>query len=640
MRINNQRIDSSGYRIIALDDDAAIVDSLATLLKKSGFEITGVTDPVEAIEKICVGKYDMLILDYMMDKMNGDKVVEKIREFNKEIYILLLTGHRDLVPPLETLKSLEIQGYCEKSDKIDQLILLIESGIKSISQMNAIKKFKDEMNDTLKLMVAQQNLELKNLLNNAGQGFMTFSKDLSIEPVFSNECINLFGRNIEYFYFPDLIYPDDEEQKELLVSLLKKAIEVKNKFKREVYLSILPKIIEVNDKFVSIDYKVINAPLNDGAEKFMLVLTDITEKRLLENQIEREKENMEMIVRAVADYDTFIGIIKEFKRFNSSMMYEILESGQPLKIIIFEIYRTMHNFKGNFGQFRMLNAVNKIQDFESAVSLLMKDLSKTNIEEFKDFIFSNDISTWLEKDLSTIKNTLGENFINKNDSIIINKQRLEELERQLALKLSPQEHMLVSDALRQLKYKPFYSLLKLCPEYITSLAEQSEKPIKAFKIEGGDFLVDTEKYRSFTNTLIHVFRNIIDHGLEPPEERLAKGKDEYGTIKCQITRNNDKITIMVCDDGRGVDFEKIKEKALKSGFIEKDATTEITNEILLNILFEEGFTTKDTVSMLSGRGMGLSIIKAETDRIGGVVQIESCAGRGTKFIFKIPVYAD
>ena len=89
-----------------------------------------------------------MILDFIMTPFHGDQVVEEIRKFNKELYILLLTGHKDLAPPLETIKRLDIQGYCEKSDKFDQLLLLIESGIKSISQMQEIKKINTELKDT------------------------------------------------------------------------------------------------------------------------------------------------------------------------------------------------------------------------------------------------------------------------------------------------------------------------------------------------------------------------------------------------------------------------------------------------------------------------------------------------------------
>lgn len=149
MRKNNvQESASNGYKIIAVDDEMGIVDSLSIFLKRSGYDFTGVTDPMEAIERVRNEHFDLMILDFIMDPIHGDQVVEEIRKFNKELYILLLTGHKDLAPPLETIRMLDIQGYCEKSDKFDQLLLLIESGIKSIAQMNEIKRMNEELADT------------------------------------------------------------------------------------------------------------------------------------------------------------------------------------------------------------------------------------------------------------------------------------------------------------------------------------------------------------------------------------------------------------------------------------------------------------------------------------------------------------
>ena len=148
MRKGNLEQVSNGYKIIVVDDEIGIIDSLSIFLKRSGYEFTGVTDPMEAIEKIRNEHFDLMLLDFIMTPIHGDQVVEEIRKFNKELYILLLTGHKDLAPPLETIRRLDIQGYCEKSDKFDQLLLLIESGIKAISQMNLIKKINNELKDT------------------------------------------------------------------------------------------------------------------------------------------------------------------------------------------------------------------------------------------------------------------------------------------------------------------------------------------------------------------------------------------------------------------------------------------------------------------------------------------------------------
>ncbi len=150
MRINIQSASKTGYKIIAVDDDEGIIDSLSVFLKRSGYELTGITNPIEAIERIKNEHFDLLILDFIMDPIHGDQVVEEIRKFNKDLYILLLTGHKDLAPPLDTIKRLDIQGYCEKSDKFDQLLLLIESGIKAISQMNEIKRINEELLETSK----------------------------------------------------------------------------------------------------------------------------------------------------------------------------------------------------------------------------------------------------------------------------------------------------------------------------------------------------------------------------------------------------------------------------------------------------------------------------------------------------------
>ena len=148
MRKNINEHVSNGYKIICVDDEPGILDSLSVFLKHDGYQITGVTDPLEAIELVKKEHFDLMLLDFIMTPIHGDQVVEEIRKFNKELYILLLTGHKDLAPPLETIKRLEIQGYCEKSDKFDQLLLLIESGIKAIEQMNLIKDINKELKET------------------------------------------------------------------------------------------------------------------------------------------------------------------------------------------------------------------------------------------------------------------------------------------------------------------------------------------------------------------------------------------------------------------------------------------------------------------------------------------------------------
>lgn len=147
MRKYMQETEIFPYKIMAVDDDTGILDSLKVVLKRAGYELACFSDPVKAIEELKKQHYDLLLLDFIMDPLHGDQVVEEIRSFDTSLYILLLTGHKDLAPPLETLKKLDIQGYCEKSNNFDQLLLLIESGLKSVDQMHIINNINEELKD-------------------------------------------------------------------------------------------------------------------------------------------------------------------------------------------------------------------------------------------------------------------------------------------------------------------------------------------------------------------------------------------------------------------------------------------------------------------------------------------------------------
>lgn len=141
----NQIHTEDGYKILVVDDEQGIIESISIFLKRSGYNVTGITNPLEAIELIRNNNFDLLILDYIMAPIHGDKVIEEVRKFNQDLYILLLTGHKDLIPPLETIKKYDIQGYCEKSDNPNQLLVLIESALKSVEQVKTIRKINIEL---------------------------------------------------------------------------------------------------------------------------------------------------------------------------------------------------------------------------------------------------------------------------------------------------------------------------------------------------------------------------------------------------------------------------------------------------------------------------------------------------------------
>jgi len=154
MRINKKTALNAEYKLMLVDDDEGIIDSISAYLERNGYDAFGITSPLEGLEELKRNKYDLLILDYFMPLLKGDEFVAKLREFDKDLYVILLTGHTDLAPPLETIKAFDIQAYCEKSPRLDQLLLLIESGIKSINQIRTINQKADELSDAYSTLKA------------------------------------------------------------------------------------------------------------------------------------------------------------------------------------------------------------------------------------------------------------------------------------------------------------------------------------------------------------------------------------------------------------------------------------------------------------------------------------------------------
>ncbi len=149
MRLSKKTKNSIDYSIFILDDDQAITLALRSYFETGGYRVETSTNPIEALKTLKTNHFDILILDYLMSPLTGDEVVSQLRKFEKDLFIILLTGHKDLAPPVRTIRELDIQGYFEKSDRFDQLEILVESCVKSINQMRTIQMYRDGLNAIL-----------------------------------------------------------------------------------------------------------------------------------------------------------------------------------------------------------------------------------------------------------------------------------------------------------------------------------------------------------------------------------------------------------------------------------------------------------------------------------------------------------
>ncbi len=143
MRKNKAGQQKNGFTMLVLDDDKNITDALYPDFESSGYTVETENDPLGALEKMKNKSYDILLLDFIMYPICGDQVVARLRQFDTRIFVIMLTGHREVAPPLNTIRELDIQGYFEKSDRFDQLELLVESCVKSIRQMRTVYRYQD-----------------------------------------------------------------------------------------------------------------------------------------------------------------------------------------------------------------------------------------------------------------------------------------------------------------------------------------------------------------------------------------------------------------------------------------------------------------------------------------------------------------
>lgn len=149
--------------ILALDDDPVMTLTLQNYFQNAGYTVDVCNDPEAAVVQVQMRHYDILLLDFLMTPICGDQVVERIRQFNTELFIILLTGHKSMAPPIKTIRALDIQGYYEKSDRFDQLELLVESCVKSIHQMRTIRSQNDALTEANQKL-RESNLEIIRIL--------------------------------------------------------------------------------------------------------------------------------------------------------------------------------------------------------------------------------------------------------------------------------------------------------------------------------------------------------------------------------------------------------------------------------------------------------------------------------------------
>jgi two-component system, chemotaxis family, sensor kinase CheA len=245
--------------------------------------------------------------------------------------------------------------------------------------------------------------------------------------------------------------------------------------------------------------------------------------------------------------------------------------------------------------------------------------------------------------LDTLMNLIGELVVSKN-SLPFLARRAEETygSREMAREIKDQYGVIdrlaqeMQTAIMAVRMQPISEAFDRFPRLVRDLARKLDKQIE-LRMEGEDTEADKAIIAALGEPLLHIVRNSIDHGIEAPKEREAAGKPGHATIVLQAYQESDQIVIEVEDDGRGIDPGKIKASALAKGVISDDEAARLSDQDAINLVFRPGFSTAAQVSDLSGRGVGMDVVRSNIEKLGGYVAVSSRAGQGATVRLALPL---
>ncbi|MDR3160914.1 MAG: response regulator [Spirochaetaceae bacterium] len=192
------------------------------------------------------------------------------------------------------------------------------------------------------------------------------------------------------------------------------------------------------------------------------------------------------------------------------------------------------------------------------------------------------------------------------------------------------------DSIISLRMLPISTVLDAYPRYVFEMAAELGKKVQ-LRIEGNENEIDKNIIETLSDIFLHTIRNALDHGIEAPEERRARNKDETGKLLVSCSRESGNMKIVIADDGRGIDHEEIRNKLVEGGVLTRASAAALTREDLTNYIFRNGFSTSKTINNISGRGVGMDAVRTGVDRLKGSILVESVIGQGTTFTIQVPL---
>ncbi|MDC0254235.1 ATP-binding protein [Bacteriovoracales bacterium] len=469
--------------------------------------------------------------------------------------------------------------------------------------------------------VFMQKKSRDELLNNLGQGYLTFNENGKIQEGFSKitkilfECTHL-----------------DLEDKKIWDVLFKEPIKktIFKKWVNNIWLGKLlfkdlknlgPKVFYGSSgQYIELEFQPIY--LGDSksrVDKVILIASDKTAQRILEAQLEKDREESDLIKLCMERPMEFIDLMNE-----SNETLEMYKNIQKLNFSKDKIYRVFHTLKAQYGHFRQKTLVSLISDIEDSIE--SEDFNKMDERILK---LDNCLKEIFKKNRNLVESC---NKILINEGAAINVKDLSKKIEGLSSKEDFKSYIRKNYLLKDIKCQ-----FSRYEDLINDLSIKYSKSI-SFKLEGSEILIEIGKYFGFVNSVIHIFRNMVDHGIEDEGERVEKGKPLQGLIKVSFIDEGEFFKIEFSDDGKGIDYKKITEKCIEKELLKKQDIDNLSYSEIINLIFLPGFSTKSEITNISGRGIGMDVVKSEVEKLKGSISVKTKINYGTELVIRLPKF--
>lgn len=451
---------------------------------------------------------------------------------------------------------------------------------------------------TAELTSSQRDMRL--VLDNVEQGFVTIDRGGRMSAERSAAFDQWFGTPAEgenFFSFLQQSDPDFVDFSRLGWEEVIEAV-----LPLELTLQQMPRTLTANGRIYDVTYK----PIGEGERpaRFLTVVADVTAKRARERADVERREAMHMLERMLADRSSFIEFFED-----ATILVSRITSGVDHDDTA-TLLRSIHTLKGNAAVFGLHSVA-------------------TLCHELEDWLADNGSApppAQLQKLVERWTGLSGdmERLVGTNRRVIQVEER-EHAELESAIRRrAPTETLL--RMVHDLKLEPTQRRLETFVEQAQRIATRLDKPVEVVAA-GNDFRIDAKHWANFWSAFVHAVRNALDHGIESSPERIAAGKPEQGRIEISTECDGSRFVVAISDDGRGVDWDRISDKAKELGL------PTATRADLVTALFAHGVSTTTTITELSGRGVGMAALLAATREMGGTAEVQSERGRGATFRF-------